>query len=246
MMQGLTQQEAKNRLRQDGKNELAEAPKSKPVRMFLGQFRDVMVMILLAATMVSVLLGEWTDAITIILIVLLNAILGFIQEFRTERTLETLRQMTAPTAAVCRDGTWQTISAAELVRGDLIRLEAGDRVPADAALVTASGIAANESILTGESAAEQKPTRTTPSTRKMSSMRELPSCEALPLPASLQRAQKRKWDRFPTCCTMSQFLKRRCKNVLPDWEKSSHCSALSCVFWSFSQGFSEENRFLIC
>ena len=129
MMQGLTQQEAKNRLRQDGKNELAEAPKSKPVRMFLGQFRDVMVMILLAATMVSVLLGEWTDAITIILIVLLNAILGFIQEFRTERTLETLRQMTAPTAAVCRDGTWHTISAAELVRGDLIRLEAGDRVP---------------------------------------------------------------------------------------------------------------------
>ena len=92
MMQGLTQQEAKNRLRQDGKNELAEAPKSKPVRMFLGQFRDVMVMILLAATMVSVLLGEWTDAITIILIVQLNAILGFIQEFRTERTLETLRQ----------------------------------------------------------------------------------------------------------------------------------------------------------
>ena len=61
MMQGLTQQEAKNRLRQDGKNELAEAPKSKPVRMFLGQFRDVMVMILLAATMVSVLLGEWTE-----------------------------------------------------------------------------------------------------------------------------------------------------------------------------------------
>ena len=156
MMQGLTQQEAKNRLRQDGKNELAEAPKSKPVRMFLGQFRDVMVMILLAATMVSVLLGEWTDAITIILIVLLNAILGFIQEFRTERTLETLRQMTAPTAAVCRDGTWHTISAAELVRGDLIRLEAGDRVPADAALVTASGIAANESILTGESAAVSK------------------------------------------------------------------------------------------
>ncbi len=113
---GINPTGGKNRLRQDGKNELAEAPKSKPVRMFLGQFRDVMVMILLAATMVSVLLGEWTDAITIILIVLLNAILGFIQEFRTERTLETLRQMTAPTAAVCRDGTWQTISAAELVR----------------------------------------------------------------------------------------------------------------------------------
>ena len=104
MMQGLTQQEAKNRLRQDGKNELAEAPKSKPVRMFLGQFRDVMVMILLAATMVSVLLGEWTDAITIILIVLLNAILGFIQEFRTERTLETLRQRWGQSSAEMEHG----------------------------------------------------------------------------------------------------------------------------------------------
>jgi len=155
-MQGLTEQEAKNRLRQDGENVLAEAQKPKPVRIFLGQFRDVMVMILLAATAVSILLGELTDAITIILIVLLNAILGFLQEYRTEKTLETLRQMTAPTAAVCRDGKWQTISAAEIVRGDLIRLEAGDRVPADAALLTASGVAANESVLTGESAAVSK------------------------------------------------------------------------------------------
>ena len=155
-MQGLTEQEAKSRLRQDGENVLAEAQKPKPVRIFLGQFRDVMVMILLAATAVSILLGELTDAITIILIVLLNAILGFLQEYRTEKTLETLRQMTAPTAAVCRNGKWQTISAAELVRGDLIRLEAGDRVPADAALLTASGVAANESVLTGESAAVSK------------------------------------------------------------------------------------------
>ncbi len=155
-MQGLTEQEAKQRLRQDGENRLTEAKKPKPVRIFFGQFRDVMVMILLAATGISVLLGELTDAITILCIVLLNAILGFIQEFRTEKTLEALRNMTAPTATVCRAGNWKTIPATELVRGDWIRLEAGDRVPADAAILTATGLAANESVLTGESAAVSK------------------------------------------------------------------------------------------
>lgn len=155
-MHGLTEQEAQVRLRKDGKNVLAQAQKPKPIRIFLGQFRDVMVMILLAATAVSVLLGEVTDAVTIILIVLLNAILGFVQEFRTEKTLETLRRMTAPTARVCRDGKWRSIPAEELVAGDWIQLEAGDRIPADAALQTASGMAVNESVLTGESAAVSK------------------------------------------------------------------------------------------
>ena len=155
-MSGLTSKQARERLRQDGENELSASAKLHPVRMFLGQFRDVMVLILLAATAVSAFLGEVTDAVTIILIVLLNAILGFLQEFRTEQTLESLRNLTAPTAAVCRDGTWQTIPARELVRGDCIRLEAGDNVPADAALASASGLAVNESILTGESEAVAK------------------------------------------------------------------------------------------
>ena len=101
-MSGLTSKQARERLRQDGENELSASAKLHPVRMFLGQFRDVMVLILLAATAVSAFLGEVTDAVTIILIVLLNAILGFLQEFRTEQTLESLRNLTAPTAAVCR------------------------------------------------------------------------------------------------------------------------------------------------
>lgn len=155
-MPGLTSKQAQERLRRDGENELAVAAKLHPLRMFLGQFRDVMVMILLAATVVSAFLGELTDAVTIILIVLLNAILGFLQEFRTEQTLESLRNLTAPTAAVCRDGKWQTIPARELVCGDVIRLEAGDNVPADAALTSAAGLAVNESILTGESEAVSK------------------------------------------------------------------------------------------
>lgn len=114
-MNGLTTKAARERLKQDGENELAAAAKLHPLRMFLGQFRDVMVLILLAATGVSAFLGEISDAVTIILIVLLNAILGFLQEYRTEQTLESLRSLTAPTATVCRDGKWQTIPARELV-----------------------------------------------------------------------------------------------------------------------------------
>ena len=152
-MNGLTTKAARERLKQDGENELAAAAKLHPLRMFLGQFRDVMVLILLAATGVSAFLGEISDAVTIILIVLLNAILGFLQEYRTEQTLESLRSLTAPTATVCRDGKWQTIPARELVCGDCIRL---DNVPADSALVRADGLSVNESILTGESEAVSK------------------------------------------------------------------------------------------
>lgn len=150
-MAGLTEHEAQVRLRTDGENALAQGKRSSVMRIFLGQFRDCMVMILLAATVLSALLGEITDAVTIILIVLLNAILGFVQEYRTERTLETLRNMTAPEARVCRDGVWKTIPARLLVCGDLIKIEAGDSAPADCALTEAAGLAVNESVLTGES-----------------------------------------------------------------------------------------------
>lgn len=149
---GLTSAEAEKRLRQDGENRLAEKKKAAPLKIFAGQFKDIMVIILLAATAVSVFLGEYYDALTIIIIVLLNAVLGFIQEYRTERTLEALKDMTAPTAKVCRDGKRMVIPAAQLVRGDLVFLEAGDRVPADIALISARGVLAEESALTGESA----------------------------------------------------------------------------------------------
>lgn len=153
---GLTSAEAEKRLREDGENRLAEKKKAAPLKIFAGQFKDIMVLILLAATAVSVFLGEYYDALTIIIIVLLNAVLGFIQEYRTERTLEALKDMTAPTAKVCRDGKRMVIPAAQLVRGDLVFLEAGDRVPADIALVSARGILAEESALTGESVPVEK------------------------------------------------------------------------------------------
>ena len=117
-MTGLTQKQAEKLLDQFGSNTIAEKKGNGALKIFAGQFKDVMVMILLGATVISVFLGEIYDAATIIAIVLLNAVLGFIQEYRTEKTLEALADMTAPTARVIRDGKLKTIPAAELVPGD--------------------------------------------------------------------------------------------------------------------------------
>lgn len=153
---GLSSAEAALRLKKYGENSLASEKKARPLKIFLGQFRDVMILILLVATAISVFLGEIYDAVTIITIVLLNAILGFIQEYKTERTLLALKNMTAPSAKCWRDGTLLTLPAAELVPGDIIRLEAGDKVPADGVILTEKGLFAEESVLTGESAAVEK------------------------------------------------------------------------------------------
>ena len=153
---GLTEKEAEERLGTEGENTIGGERKNGPMRIFLGQFRDVMVMILLGATVISVFLGEISDAVTIILIVLLNAVLGFIQEYRTEHTLEALRSMTSPTAKCWRDGSLREIAASRLVTGDIIELEAGDRIPADCAVLRAAGFFADESVLTGESVAVAK------------------------------------------------------------------------------------------
>ena len=153
---GLSSAEAVLRLKKYGENSLASEKKARPLKIFLGQFRDIMILILLVATAISIFLGEIYDAVTIITIVLLNAILGFIQEYKTERTLLALKNMTAPSAKCWRDGSLLTIPAAELVPGDIIRLEAGDKVPADGVILTEKGLFAEESVLTGESAAVEK------------------------------------------------------------------------------------------
>ena len=150
---GLTSSMAEQRLARYGKNILASEKKAVPLKIFLGQFRDIMVMILLAAAGVSAFLGETADAVTIVIIVAVNALLGFIQEYRTEKTLAALRGMTAPTAKVWRDGHMIGLPAAELVPDDVISLEAGDKVPADGVILRAENLLADESILTGESSA---------------------------------------------------------------------------------------------
>lgn len=155
-MNGLTTQQAAERRKELGENVLAKQVRVHPLRIFLRQFSDIMVLILLAAAVVSALLGEYADAVTIAVIVVLNAILGFVQEYRTEQTLLALRSMTAPTAQVWRDGKLQKIPAADLVPDDLIEVEAGDCVPADALIRRCAQLYAEESVLTGESVSVEK------------------------------------------------------------------------------------------
>lgn len=152
----LTEKDASALLKKYGENKLAEGKRPGAASIFFGQFKDVMVLILLAATVISVILGEITDAVTIILIVLLNAILGFIQEFRTEKTLEALKSMTAPTAKCRRDGVLKTIPAVKLVVGDEIEVESGDRIPADCVILKSATLFTDEAMLTGESEPAQK------------------------------------------------------------------------------------------
>ncbi len=154
--QGLSSKEAAARQQSCGKNELAGGQRVHPFRIFLCQFKDFLTLVLLGGAAVSVVTGEYAEALTIAVIILLNGLLGFLQEYRTERTLETLRQMAAPRARVWRDGALAPLPAEELVPGDLVALEAGDRVPADCLILEAAALTADESMLTGESAAVGK------------------------------------------------------------------------------------------
>jgi P-type Ca2+ transporter type 2C len=139
-----------------GWNELAEKPSLPLWRRFLAHFTDVMVLLLMAAAAIAMLLGEWTDAIAILAIVLLNGVLGFFQEERAGQALAALRKMSSPHAKVHRGGHLKTVPARDLVPGDVIDLEAGDSVPADARLIQAFSLMVAEAALTGESTPVEK------------------------------------------------------------------------------------------
>ncbi|SDD98757.1 Ca2+-transporting ATPase [Paenibacillus sp. UNCCL117] len=156
--QGLSWEEADKRLASHGKNELAEGQSVSPVTLFLNQFKDFMVLVLVGATLVSGLLGEYLDAVTIIAIIIMNGILGFLQEFRAERSLRALKELSAPNAKALREGKLESIPARDLVPGDLVVLESGDRIPADIRFIETSGAYAEESALTGESVPVSKHT----------------------------------------------------------------------------------------
>ncbi|BCJ85115.1 calcium-translocating P-type ATPase, SERCA-type [Effusibacillus dendaii] len=148
---GLTTEEAEQRRLRYGENRLSEGEKVSLLTLFLNQFRDFMVLVLMAATLISGLLGEYTDAITIIAIIIVNGILGFFQEVRAEKSLASLKQLAAPSAHTVRDGKKVTLPAVELVPGDIVFLEGGDRVPADVRLLRCQSFEVEESSLTGES-----------------------------------------------------------------------------------------------
>lgn len=148
---GLTQAEAQERLQRFGLNELQAANRISPWRILLEQFKNVLILILLVATVISLFLGHGVESVVIAVIVLFAVLLGFVQEYRAERAIEALRQMAAPAATVLRDGMEIKIPARELVPGDVVLLHTGDRIPADALLVEAINLQVEEAALTGES-----------------------------------------------------------------------------------------------
>ncbi|WP_264173392.1 calcium-translocating P-type ATPase, SERCA-type [Clostridium estertheticum] len=153
---GLTNADAESRLKKYGFNKLESKKKISALQIFISQFNDFITWILIVATVLSGLMGEKADAITIFIIVIMNGILGFIQEFKTEKSLEALSKLAAPTAKVVRNGGISVIDAIYLVPGDLVILESGDRIPADCILNECNNIMLDESLLTGESAGVSK------------------------------------------------------------------------------------------
>ncbi|HGE69949.1 TPA: cation-translocating P-type ATPase, partial [Candidatus Poribacteria bacterium] len=149
---GLSSSEAEDRLEKYGPNQLKEKKKQTALDIFLDQFRDFIIWVLIGASIVSGFIGEWVDAIAIIAIVILNSIMGFIQQYRAEKSLAVLRKLSSPTSKVIRDGQHIVIESSQLVPGDLIELESGDNVPADSRIVwLTANFSTEEASLTGES-----------------------------------------------------------------------------------------------
>ncbi|MEO3472322.1 HAD-IC family P-type ATPase [Roseomonas sp. CAU 1739] len=155
---GLSGAEAAERLARHGPNTLPEPPRPGLVARFLHQFDDPLIRVLLFAALLTAGLGEWADTLVILAVVLINAGVGLLQEGRAERALEAIGGLLAPHAAVLRDGARRRLPASELVPGDVVLLEAGDRVPADLRLVSAAALRIEEAALTGESVPAEKAT----------------------------------------------------------------------------------------
>ncbi len=153
---GLSTREAEKRLKQFGLNEIEHKKKASALKIFLSQFNDFIVWVLIGATIISGIIGDKADAITILIIVVINAFLGFIQEFKTEKSLEALNEMAAPTCKVIRDSSVKIINSSYLTIGDVVIVEAGDRIPADGDFIESSRLIVDESLLTGESVGVSK------------------------------------------------------------------------------------------
>ena len=157
---GISSEEAARRLGEYGPNELIERKKKTPFMIFLDQFKDFMILVLITASVISGFIGEVSDTIAIIVIVVLNAVIGFIQEYRAEKAMAALKKMSAPFAAIIRNGLSETVPSSRLVPGDIVILEAGKIVPADMRLLESASLKVEEAALTGESIAVDKHART--------------------------------------------------------------------------------------
>ena len=155
-LRGLSDDEATRRLVENGLNELAQAGVKSRWRILLEQFTSILIIILIVAAIASAALGDYEDAIAIVAIVVLNALLGFRQEYRAEQTMAALRRLAAPSVRVRRDGEVHEVPAHDLVTGDIVLIEAGNLVPADCRVVQSASLRAQESALTGESEPVEK------------------------------------------------------------------------------------------
>jgi Ca2+-transporting ATPase len=157
---GISNTEAQKRLNEFGTNELQEKKKRTTLLMFLDQFKDFMILVLIGAAVIAGVIGDLADTLVIIAIVIINAIIGFVQEYRAEKAMEALKKMAAHFATVLREGEISRVAAAELVPGDVVMLEAGSLVPADLRLMETAQLKAEEAALTGESVSVEKHSRT--------------------------------------------------------------------------------------
>ncbi|MCE5214295.1 MAG: calcium-translocating P-type ATPase, PMCA-type [Methanobacterium sp.] len=155
-LNGLTNQQAQENLIKYGKNELVEEKKAGPLRLFLGQFMDILILILIIAAIAAYYVGDTLDAIVILIVVLINAIVGFIQEYRAEKAMEKLKGLISSEAVVIREGQEQKVTAGDLTVGDIVLLEEGDNVPADLRIIESYDLLIDESALTGESLPVEK------------------------------------------------------------------------------------------
>ena len=153
---GISETDAKQRLTEFGPNELQEKKKRTVLFMLLDQFKDFMILVLIGAAVISGVIGELADTLVIVAIVVINAIIGFIQEYRAEKAMEALKKMAAHNATVLRDGAIAKVAASDLVPGDIVMLEAGSLVPADIRLIESAQLKAEEAALTGESVSVEK------------------------------------------------------------------------------------------
>ncbi len=153
---GLSDAEAKRRLEQYGLNKLKGKPKKSILSLFLSQLKDMLIYVLIAAAVITMIIGEYTDSIIILLVIILNAAIGVFQEFKAEKAVEALQKMTTPKAVVRRDGKAVEINSEEVVPGDIVLLDAGRFVPADLRLIESANLQIEESALTGESVPSSK------------------------------------------------------------------------------------------
>ena len=148
---GLSGAEARLRLEKDGANKLCEEKRKSVIRVFAEQFADLLVIILIISALISVFTGNIESAAVIICVITLNAVLGTVQHFKAEKSLDALKSMSSPTAKVIRDGGVHVITAEDIVVGDIVVVEQGDIIPADGRVISCASLAVNESSRTGES-----------------------------------------------------------------------------------------------